>query len=83
MLAIEILSPDTARPDRRVKRRLYQRERVPEYWIVDVDAGLVDRWRPDTDCPEVLAESLSWQPDPAHAPLVLDLPLFFASVKGE
>ena len=35
LLAIEVLSPSTARSDRQKKRALYQRERVPEYWIVD------------------------------------------------
>ena len=34
LLVVEVLSPSTARTDRLAKRRLYQRERVPEYWIV-------------------------------------------------
>src|SRR4051812_1576529 len=38
LLTIEILSPTTARADRLRKRTLYQREGVPEYWIVDPDA---------------------------------------------
>jgi len=38
LLVIEILSPSTARRDRFTKRRLYQREGIPEYWIVDLDA---------------------------------------------
>src|SRR5687768_917983 len=37
LLAVEILSPTTARADRNVKRRLYQREGVPDYWIVDIE----------------------------------------------
>ena len=48
VLAIEVLSPSTARADRTVKRRLFQRVGVPEYWIVDVEARLVERWRPAT-----------------------------------
>ncbi|HEY0969719.1 MAG TPA: Uma2 family endonuclease [Gemmatimonadales bacterium] len=83
LLAVEILSPSTARADRQVKRRLYQREGVPEYWIVDVDARLVERWRPDDERPEILAERLEWRPDPAHPALEIDLPACFAEVCGE
>ena len=83
LLAIEILSPSTARADRHVKRRLYQRERVPEYWIVDVDARLLERWRADDVRPEILAERLEWQPDPARPPLVIDLVAYFRDVVGE
>ena len=80
LLAIEVLSPSTARADRTVKRRRYQRARVPEYWIVDLDARLVERWRPNDERPEVLTERLSWQPDPSLPPFELDLPRFFAQV---
>lgn len=83
VLAVEIISPSTARADRTIKRRLYQRARVPEYWIVDLEARLVERWRPDDDRPEVLTDSLRWQPDPAVEPLVVDLPAFFTQVLGE
>ncbi len=34
-LAIEILSPSTRRRDETIKRRLYERTAVPEYWVVD------------------------------------------------
>ena len=80
VLAVEVLSPSTARADRHRKRRLYQRERVPEYWIVDVDARLIERWRPDDERPEILAEHLEWHPDPAHPPLIVDLPAYFRDV---
>jgi Uma2 family endonuclease len=80
---IEVLSPTTARADRHVKRRLYQRERVPEYWIVDVDARLVERWRPEDQRPEILAEQLAWQPEPSQPPLVIDLAGYFREVLGQ
>jgi Uma2 family endonuclease len=82
LLAVEVLSPSTARADRRVKLHLYQRQHVPEYWIVDVDARLVERWRLDDQRPEILAETLEWQPDPAHPPLVIDLAAYFRDVTG-
>jgi len=44
-LVVEILSPSTAARDRDLKRRLYQRQGVAEYWIVDPDANAVDVWR--------------------------------------
>ena len=82
-LAVEVLSPGTARADRFVKRRRYQRAKVPEYWIVDLDARLVERWRPGDKRPEVLAERLEWQPDASLPPLVLDLVALFREVHGE
>ncbi len=42
----EVTSPSTARYDRITKRRRYQRSGVAEYWIVDPDARIVERWRP-------------------------------------
>ena len=83
MLAVEVLSPSTARADRQVKRRLFQRQGVAEYWIVDLDARLIERWRPDDERPELLAETLVWQPPSEAEPLEIDLPRFFGEVMGE
>ncbi|HEY0970867.1 MAG TPA: Uma2 family endonuclease [Gemmatimonadales bacterium] len=66
-----------------MKRRLYQKERVPEYWIVDLDARVVKRWRPHDERPEILTERLEWRPDPAHPALEIGLPAYFAEVEGE
>jgi Uma2 family endonuclease len=76
-LVIEVLSPSTARYDRVLKRRFYQRMGVAEYWIVDVDARMVERWRPGDERPEVMAEALSWVPAAGGVPLVIDLPVLF------
>ncbi len=81
-LAVEVLSPSTARADRMVKRRRFQREAV-EYWIVDLDARLVERWRPGEERPEVAAEELEWTPEPSAPPLTLDLRALFREVHGE
>ena len=83
LLAVEILSPSTARADRQVKRRLYQREGVAEYWIIDLDARVVERWRPEDDRPEILTTTLTWQPQLAAAPFELDLVEFFDGVLRE
>ncbi|MGH7636071.1 MAG: Uma2 family endonuclease, partial [Gemmatimonadaceae bacterium] len=80
LLAIEVVSPSSARFDRVKKRPAYQRNRVPEYWIVDPASQTVERWRPDDDRPEVVDDRLTWQPLPAQAAFGLDLAPFFAEV---
>jgi Uma2 family endonuclease len=77
---VEVASPSTARYDRGLKRRFYQRAGVPEYWIVDLDARIVERWRPGDARPEVLDGVLSWQPGPEAPALTIDLAAFFARV---
>jgi len=83
LLIAEVLSPSTAFNDRTRKRRRYQQSRVGEYWIVDIDARIVERWLPDEARPEILAEALPWQPDPSSSPLVIDLPKYFSEVWAE
>jgi len=80
LLAIEVLSPSSARADRFVKRRRYQRQGISEYWIVDLDSRLVERWRPGDERPEIISETLTWQPLESAAPFELDLAGFFAEV---
>ncbi len=61
LLVIEVLSPSTARYDRLVKRPRYQHAGM-EYWIVDLDSRLVERWMPDADRPEICTGLMSWRP---------------------
>ena len=79
VLAIEIISPGSARGDRGPKRELYQRH-VPEYWIVDLDAALFERWRPGDERPEILRDRIDWRPPRVSAPFQLDLNGFFDRV---
>lgn len=44
-LTVEILSPSTRRNDRRLKRDLYARTGVREYWMIDPDANTVTVFR--------------------------------------
>ena len=83
LLVIEVLSPSTARYDRQLKRRRYQRARVPEYWVVDPDSRLVERWRPDDERPEILADRLTWEPEPHAEALDLDLKALFEEIWGD
>ncbi len=78
LLAVEVLAPSTARYDRGVKRRFYQRNDVAEYWVVDSDARLVERWGAQDEHPEVCIERLEWRPADSVPPLRLDLVALFA-----
>lgn len=82
-LVVEVLSPGTARYDRITKRNFYLRSGVAEYWIVDVDARLIERWTPLASRPDVLDERIEWRPEGSTAPLVIDLPSYFTEVWGE
>jgi Uma2 family endonuclease len=82
ILAVEILSPSTAAWDRVVKRRRFQHSGIPEYWIVDLDARLIERWRPEDARPEILDQRLEWHPAEAPVPLGIDLPALFAEICG-
>ncbi len=81
LLAVEVLSPTTARYDRGAKRALYQERDVPEYWIVDIDACLVERWRPDDQRPEILRDTLKWIPGAEYQPLAIDLTAYFTDLQ--
>lgn len=83
LLAIEILSPSTARHDRHTKRGIYMTEHVDEYWIVDTEARLIERWRHGESRPEVCAEALEWSPAEGRTPLVVDLGALFRAAFGE
>ena len=61
VLAIEVPSPGTASRDRGKKRRIYQQAGVAEYWIVDPEKHLIERWRPGDTQPEILTERLDWR----------------------
>ncbi len=76
-LVIEVSSPSTAHYDRQLKRRRYLRGGVAEYWIVDIEAKQVERWRPGDDAPEVRTDYLTWQPAAGGPVHQLDLAQFF------
>ena len=83
LLVVEVLSPSTAFADRNRKRIRYQKSGIPEYWIIDTDARLIERWRPDDDRPEILTERIAWQPRQDVPALDLDLQEYFMEVWRE
>lgn len=82
LLFVEVLSHSTARFDRVVKRRRYQRAGV-EYWIVDLDARLVERWLPDAESPSIHTETIAWEPSTEAPVLTIDLVPLFVEALGE
>jgi Uma2 family endonuclease len=79
LLAAEVISPSSGHHDR-VKKRPHYQARVPEYWIVDLDARLFERWRTGDERPEILVAQLEWLPTGAAEPFRLELPAYFAEV---
>jgi Uma2 family endonuclease len=81
MLAIEVISPSSGRYDRVTKRPKYQRH-VPEYWIIDIDARIIERWTPTDTRPEILTSTLTWTPAAGVEPFALDIERYFTDVAG-
>jgi Uma2 family endonuclease len=79
LLAAEVLSPSSGRHDRVKKRPVYQRH-VGEYWILDLDGRLFERWMPNDERPEIVTTMLIWHPAGAAEPLHLDVAAYFAAV---
>ncbi len=83
LLVVEVLSHSTAPRDRGSKRKTYQQAGVRDYWIVDLDARLIERWRAADERPEVLHEAIEWTPEPDRPTAQLDLRSFFRDVVGK
>jgi Uma2 family endonuclease len=82
-LAVEVISPSSVRIDRIIKRDFYLDAGVPEYWVVDLDGRMVERWTAARETPEVLRTSLEWKPEGANSPLMIDLKELFERVWKE
>jgi Uma2 family endonuclease len=80
LLVIEVLSPSTTRYDRFTKRRLYQQEGVPLFWVVDADARQVEVWTRDAAFPTVERERVIWHPEASTEPFTLELASLFRPI---
>ena len=78
LLAIEVVSPSNPLLDYQVKRDLYLREGVSEYWVVNAEARNVSRWLGRDDPGELLSREVIWTPEGMPAPFILDLVAFFS-----
>lgn len=77
LLAIEVVSPSNPLLDYQVKRDLYLREGVSEYWVINSDARNVSRWLGRDDPGEVLSKEVVWNLAGMPMPFELDLAVFF------
>jgi Uma2 family endonuclease len=76
LLAIEVLSPSTARNDEVIKRRFYVRAGV-EYWVVDLESRVVYRNAPGDERIDLCAERIAWRAPGAEAALTIDVEALF------
>lgn len=80
LLAVEVLSPRTAEYDRGVKRLLYLRQRVGEYWIVDAESRLIERWISGRQQPFIETVAFEWRPIGGIPPLQVDVARLYAKL---
>ena len=80
VLAVEVVSPSSARADRVKKRLLYQQRGVATYWVVDPDARVVEVWRPNDARPEIVTDALHWRVTSDTPQLTIDLDDLFAKL---
>jgi Uma2 family endonuclease len=74
-LAVEVVSPSNPILDYQVKRDLYLREGVGEFWVINPDARNVSRWHGRDDPGEVHSKEVVWHPEGMPTPFVLGLGL--------
>ena len=79
-LAVEVLSPGTRRKDEIIKRKLYERMGIEEYWVVDPDIDTVKVYRLKGDVYERVAELTLERQDSLTSPLFPGLVLPLADV---
>jgi Uma2 family endonuclease len=83
VLAAEVISPANARADRVTKRWFYTRVEVAEYWVIDLDARIIERNLGADPRPEIVDRVLEWNPPGASEPLNIDVSQYFARVFAE
>jgi Uma2 family endonuclease len=80
LLAIEVISPSSIRTDRVEKRDYYMSAGVPEYWVADCDARVIERWNPERETPSIVSTTLTWRPFGAREPLDIDVRRLFERI---
>ena len=77
-LVVEVLSPHSNRIDRVLKPPRYRDFGVPEYWLVDPKARVIERYGLAAHAgPEICGDTLTWQPSVSVPPLRFDVQRIF------
>jgi Uma2 family endonuclease len=82
-LVVEIGSPATRKRDETIKRRLYERAGVTEYWVVDPDLDVIRVYRRGGDRFDRPIELSSEAGDILRSPLLPGLELTLAAIFKE
>jgi Uma2 family endonuclease len=82
-LAVEIDAPSTRRRDETIKRRLYERFGVAEYWIVDPELDEIKVYRLASARFERVAELSLERDDVLESPLFPDLAVRLGDIFDE
>jgi Uma2 family endonuclease len=79
-LVVEIGSPGTRKRDETIKRRLYERAGVSEYWVVDPELDAIRVYRRDGDAFARVIELAADAGDTLTTPLLLGLDIRLSDV---
>ena len=79
-LVVEVISPSSIRTDRVEKRDYYMSAGVPEYWVADCDARVIERWNPERETPSIVSATLTWRPFGAKEPLDIEVRRLFERI---
>ena len=82
VLCIEVAETSHAQ-DTGAKAREYAQWGVPVYWVVDLDARLVEVWAPGDEKPAIVDRLLTWRPADAAPALIIDVPAYFQKAWAE
>ncbi|MBX9929066.1 MAG: Uma2 family endonuclease [Gemmatimonadaceae bacterium] len=83
VLLIEVASPGTVRRDRGMKREHYQAMGVPEYWSVNAQRRIIERWGPTRAATVYDSGTINWSDPVTGRTLSLDVERFFSALWGE
>ena len=79
-LVVEILSPGTRKTDESIKRKLYERFGVREYWVVDPELDTIKIYRRVAEAFARVAEPRVEAGDALTTPLLPDFSVALADV---
>jgi hypothetical protein len=82
LLLIQVLSFDAPGTDLKPGHWIHQNHSIPEAWFVDLQGCLVERWRPGDLKPQVLRDTIAWEPFALEPGLLIDLQKLFSEVSA-